>query len=149
MALSPPARHGRSMCRSTNPCHQARSSKQSCWMSAPSDLLFTCARRRSDAPVRAATQPPSGADDVLSTSALLALAVGTAHAISLTPATTGSPSPTLEPAAKARINPTKRVLRFVVPLTDDGNYLGDVDLAVDPQDRLSVKAERLLQILEP
>ena len=58
--------------------------------------------------------------------------------------------PTAEASApKVKINPTKRVLRFVVPLTDNGNYLGDVDLAVDPNDALSVKAERLLQMLEP
>lgn len=52
-------------------------------------------------------------------------------------------------APPIKINPTKRVLRFDVPLTDNGNYLGDVELAVDPQDRLSVKAARLFEILEP
>ena len=82
---------------------------------------------------------------MLGSSAFLILAVSAAQAAG--PAT-GSPAP-VTPSAKVKINPTKRVLRFVVPLTDSGNYLGDVELAVDPQDRLSVKAERLLQILEP
>ena len=84
---------------------------------------------------------------MLASSALLALATATQAA----PAGAAAPAapPAGAPAPKPRINPTKRVLRFVVPLTDNGNYLGDVDLAVDPQDRLSVKAERLLQILEP
>jgi outer membrane usher protein len=50
--------------------------------------------------------------------------------------------------ALVRINPTKRVLRFIVPLTDGPTYLGDVELAVSPEDRLSVAAPRLLQMLE-
>jgi outer membrane usher protein len=84
---------------------------------------------------------------VLASSALLALAAASqsAQASAAAPA---APAPET-PAPKARINPTKHTLRFVVPLTDNGNYLGDVDLAVDPQDRLSVRAERLLQLLEP
>lgn len=49
----------------------------------------------------------------------------------------------------SRINPTNRELRFTVPLTDDGNYLGDVDLAVSPQDALAVDAPRLLELLRP
>lgn len=84
---------------------------------------------------------------MLASSALLALATATQAA----PAGAAVPvaPPAAAPVPKPKINPTKRVLRFVVPLTDNGNYLGDVDLAVDPQDRLSVKAERLLQMLEP
>ena len=82
---------------------------------------------------------------MLASSALLALATATAS-----PGFAAAPPlPAAAAAPKPKINPTKRVLRFVVPLTDQGNYLGDVDLAVDPQDRLSVKAERLLQMLEP
>lgn len=48
-----------------------------------------------------------------------------------------------------RINPTNRVLRFIVPLTDGPSYLGDVELSVAPDDSLAVAAPRLLQILEP
>lgn len=48
-----------------------------------------------------------------------------------------------------RINPTNRVLEFIVPLTIDQTYLGDVNLAVSPQDALSVDAPRLLQLLKP
>ena len=32
--------------------------------------------------------------------------------------------------AHQRINPTNRVLRFIVPLTDGPSYLGDVELSV-------------------
>jgi len=53
------------------------------------------------------------------------------------------------PESSSRINPTKRVLRFIVPLTDGPTYLGDIELAVSPSDDLSVVAPRLLQILEP
>lgn len=52
-------------------------------------------------------------------------------------------------AVKQRINPTNRVLRFVVPLTDGPAYLGDVELSVAPDDSLAIAAPRLLQILEP
>ena len=48
-----------------------------------------------------------------------------------------------------RINPTSRELRFIVPLTVDQTYLGDVELAVSPQDVLSLDAPRLLQLLKP
>jgi len=48
-----------------------------------------------------------------------------------------------------RINPTKRTLRFIVPVTDGPVYLGDIDLAVAPDDALSVQAARLLQLLDP
>ena len=61
-------------------------------------------------------------------------------------AVTSAPQPT---AAPGKINPTKRVLRFIVPLTDGPTYLGDVELAVAPDDSLSVLAPRLLQLLEP
>lgn len=51
--------------------------------------------------------------------------------------------------ARERINPTNRVLRFIVPLTDGPSYLGDVELSVAPDDSLAVAAPRLLQLLEP
>lgn len=51
--------------------------------------------------------------------------------------------------APIRINPTKRTLRFIVPVTDGPTYLGDVNLAVAPDDSLSIQADRLLQMLEP
>jgi len=38
------------------------------------------------------------------------------------------------PESSSRINPTKRVLRFIVPLTDGPTYLGDIELAVSPSD---------------
>lgn len=52
-------------------------------------------------------------------------------------------------SAQGKINPTNRVLRFIVPITDGPTYLGDVDLAVATDDTLSVRAPRLLQMLEP
>lgn len=67
----------------------------------------------------------------------------------VTPSVAPVAEPAIVAAARPRLNPTKRVLRFVVPLTDGGVYRGDVELAIDPDDRLSVKAARLLQILEP
>lgn len=51
--------------------------------------------------------------------------------------------------APVKINPTKRILRFVVPVTDDGLYLGDINLAVAPDDSLSVDSGRLFEMLEP
>jgi outer membrane usher protein len=117
-------------------------------MSAPSDLLFTGARPCRIAPP-AARGLSAGADrDVFASTAILALTAAQGAAPASPPVPVAA---TAVPASstRVRINPTKRILRFVVPLTDNGLYKGDVDLAVDPQDRLSVKAERLLQILEP
>ena len=54
-------------------------------------------------------------------------------------------APALEAAADpaaTRINPTQRTLRFVVPVTDGPRYLGDVILAVAPDDAISVQADR-------
>jgi outer membrane usher protein len=116
-------------------------------MSAPSDLLLASPGRRNPAAAAAAQHPACDADGVLGSPALLALAVSAAQATGLAPASAPPEPPA--PVAKTRINPTKRVLRFVVPLTDNGNYLGDVDLAVDPDDRLSVRAPRLLEMLDP
>jgi len=65
------------------------------------------------------------------------------------PARDPAPIPVADFPPRQRINPTKRTLRFVVPLTDGPTYLGDVDLAVSPLDELSVAAPRLLQLLEP
>lgn len=53
------------------------------------------------------------------------------------------------PAFAHRINPTTRTLRFIVPLADGAVYLGDVELAVAPDDSMSVVAPRLVQLLEP
>lgn len=62
----------------------------------------------------------------------------------------GKTSPELPaPPPAQRINPTKRTLRFVVPVSDGPSYLGDANLAVAPDDSLSVQAERMLQMLEP
>ncbi|MGE5564292.1 MAG: fimbrial biogenesis outer membrane usher protein [Bacillota bacterium] len=75
--------------------------------------------------------------------ALIALAAAQA-------APAGPPAPAGEaPPARVRINPTKRTLRFIVPVTDNGTYLGDINLAVAPDDSLSVDSERLLGMLEP
>src|SRR5579859_1054087 len=52
-------------------------------------------------------------------------------------------------AKPERINPTKRELRFIVPLTDGETYLGDLELAVSPQDMLSVDSVRLLDLMKP
>ena len=108
-------------------------------MSAPSDLLFTSPARRSAAPAGpiALTIGATGEEALLGSSALLALAAAQ-------PATAPPP-----PVPKVRINPTKRTLKFVVPVTDGPAYLGDVDLAVAPDDSLSVAAPRMLQMLEP
>lgn len=59
------------------------------------------------------------------------------------------PAGTAVSSAPIKINPTKRTLRFVVPVTDNGRYLGDINLAVAPDDSLSVDRDRLLQMLEP
>jgi outer membrane usher protein len=48
----------------------------------------------------------------------------------------------------ARINPTGRELRFIVPLADGELYLGDLELAVSPQDELSVDGSRLIELLK-
>ena len=53
------------------------------------------------------------------------------------------------PAFGHRVNPTARTLRFIVPVTDGTSYLGDVELAVAPDDALSVVAPRMVQMLEP
>lgn len=53
------------------------------------------------------------------------------------------------PPATERINPTNKVLKFIVPVSDGEIYLGDASLAVSPKDELSVEAPRLLQLLEP
>ncbi len=53
------------------------------------------------------------------------------------------------PLSAERINPTSRVLRFIVPVNDGEVYLGDVQLAVSPRDELSVEAPRMLQLLGP
>ena len=51
--------------------------------------------------------------------------------------------------SQAKINPTNRELRFIVPLTDGPTYLGDLELAVSPQDDLSVDAPRMLELVKP
>jgi len=76
-------------------------------------------------------------------------AAGQAGASGPGPARDPAPIPVADFPPRQRINPTKRTLRFVVPLTDGPTYLGDVDLAVSPLDELSVAAPRLLQLLEP
>jgi outer membrane usher protein len=115
-------------------------------MSAPSDLLLCVRARRGPAPV--ALSPltwAEGANDVLGSAAFLALAASQ---------TAGASAVGSSPAADAvrppvKINPTKRTLRFIVPVTDGPTYLGDVTLAVSPDDSLAVQADRLLQMLEP
>lgn len=114
-------------------------------MSTPSDLLLASISRRGPAPAEPhALAAFDEADAVLEPIAFLALLAGV------------QPSPVPPPVAAAgvpaeptRINPTKRVLRFVVPVTDSGQYLGDINLAVAPDDSLSVDGQRLLQMLEP
>lgn len=68
-------------------------------------------------------------------------------AVQEAPATRSADLPA--PAFGHRINPTNRTLRFIVPLADNANYLGDVELAVAPDDSLSVVAPRMVQLLEP
>jgi outer membrane usher protein len=54
-----------------------------------------------------------------------------------------------EPAPHAaRINPTERELRFIVPLADGELYLGDLELAVSPSDELAVDGVRLIELLK-
>lgn len=106
--------------------------------------------------------PRIGARRLLRRTALLAVAMGlTREAWGATPVMPPQPAPDASPAAgqgaapalptveRVRINPTRRTLRFIVPLTDGPTYLGDVDLAVSPNDDLSVAAPRFLQLLEP
>ena len=115
-------------------------------MSAPSDLLRMRSRRGS-APVEPSPLTGTeGANEVLGSAAFLALAAGQPA----TPAAPGNGPATADAGADAiKINPTKRTLRFIVPVTDGATYLGDVTLAVAPDDALSVQADRLLQMLEP
>jgi outer membrane usher protein len=65
-------------------------------------------------------------------------------------ASTAIPSGAAAPAAPAaRINPTKRDLHFIVPVTDGDTFLGEVELTVSPRDELSVQSDRMLQLLQP
>lgn len=104
----------------------------------------------------------TGAASATSAAAAHVASMDAIPATSSLPAGAGDVEPTLpasaqespqpagpSPSPAHRINPTKRTLRFVVPVTDGPAYLGDVNLAVAPDDSLSVQAERLLQMLEP
>lgn len=104
-----------------------------------------------------------GARDLLRGTAFFAMAIGLNREAwgALPPPMPPPPGPDAAAAAgqgaapagpsveHQRINPTRRTLRFIVPLTDGPTYLGDVDLAVSPDDALSVAAPRFLQLLEP
>ena len=115
-------------------------------MSAPSDLLLCTNARRGHAP--AAPSPVAaieGGDEVLGPVSTIALAAALqSPALSDHGQTVAQADP-----APVKINPTRRTLRFIVPVTDGPTYLGDVTLAVAPDDSLSVQADRLLQMLEP
>lgn len=113
-------------------------------MSAASDLLLARGIRREPAPAALFNLADLGGDQVLEPVAFLAMATVAQAAQPAAPADAAGPA-----IATVRINPTNRVLRFVVPVTDNGQYLGDVNLAVAPDDSLSVDSERLLQMLEP
>jgi outer membrane usher protein len=113
-------------------------------MSAPSDLLFRGTARRPGVHSRAVSLAGlAGGNFVLRTSALLALALTQGATVA------HAQSADVAAASKVKINPTKRTLRFTVPVTDGPNYLGEINLAVTPDDALSVDSARLLQMLEP
>ena len=120
-------------------------------MSAPSDLLLDRTARRFAAPRRGARLIGlRAADPVLAYPAIAALLAADPVPLSAGPAGADTAvRSAVSPPVKARINPTKRTLRFIVPVTDGPTYLGDVALAVAPGDLLSVQADRLLQMLEP
>ncbi|MDF8335048.1 fimbria/pilus outer membrane usher protein [Novosphingobium cyanobacteriorum] len=61
----------------------------------------------------------------------------------------GSAATAVPSAPAIRINPTKRDLHFIVPVTDGETFLGEVELTVSPRDELSVQADRMLQLLQP
>jgi outer membrane usher protein len=103
--------------------------------------------RRDPAPVALSPLAAAeGGNEVLGSAAFLALAAGQPTAPA---APVNGPAPVDAAPTPIKINPTKRTLRFIVPVTDGQTYLGDVTLAVAPDDSLSVQADRLLQMLEP
>ncbi|MDX6749170.1 fimbria/pilus outer membrane usher protein [Geminicoccaceae bacterium 1502E] len=53
------------------------------------------------------------------------------------------------PAAAQTLNPTGRTVELAMPLRQDGFYLGDVVLRLAADDRFSVDAARLLELLDP
>lgn len=59
-------------------------------------------------------------------------------------ATAGSVAQT---APRARLNPTGRAMQIVAPLNDRGNYLGDVEIRVLPDDSVEISGEQALAIL--
>jgi outer membrane usher protein len=91
-------------------------------------------------------------DPALRTGASISLLIR-GRGVALTLATDAVPQAMAAEVAPApapvKINPTKRILRFIVPVTDGPTYLGDIDLAVAPDDSLSVAKPRLMQMLEP
>jgi outer membrane usher protein len=87
--------------------------------------------------------------------------VKTMSSVAAVAAPPGAAPPTLAAAAQAadpagmqaaidkRINPTKRELRFIAPVADGANYLGEIEMRVSPKDEISLNSSRLLQMLEP
>jgi outer membrane usher protein len=49
----------------------------------------------------------------------------------------------LNPAPERDINPSDRVIQFIVPVQDGKFHLGDVVIAIQPNDTVSARAERL------
>ncbi len=49
-----------------------------------------------------------------------------------------APAQTAPAAQDPQLNPTGRVMRIVVPLKENGAYLGDVELQINPDDSLEV-----------
>lgn len=67
------------------------------------------------------------------------------------PAPPAATAPTLTVAqpqqAAPRLNPTGRQLQIIVPLNDRGNYLGDVEVRVAPDDTVEVAAEQVFEVV--
>ena len=50
--------------------------------------------------------------------------------------------------AASALNPTERTVTLTVPVRRAGAYVGDIVIEIDPQDRVSFSAERLIALLE-
>lgn len=51
------------------------------------------------------------------------------------------------PQAPARINPTARAITLTAPVKDGALYLGDIGLTIQPDDRITLPTQRLLDLL--
>jgi outer membrane usher protein len=58
------------------------------------------------------------------------------------------PAPAVQAAPQApRLNPTKHAVTFNIPAMVDVNYLGDIGLTIEPDDRLEFSSQRVIDLL--